>query len=163
MYSIAAFKLKASIEYMMKNQEAAKDALDDMPPRDESELDAVTLHNQALVEMDDKPTEGFRKLNFLLHQHPSPPETFVNLLLLYCKYNYYDLAADMLAENSDLTYKYLQPQEYEFLDALILTQSAPEDAYKRFDELSSKHIDALRRGTKNIHDARRNRDQPQVK
>lgn len=41
------------------------------------------------------------------------------------RYNYFDLAADILAENSDLTYKYLRPQEYEFLDALILAQSAP--------------------------------------
>lgn len=109
-----------------KIEEAAKDALQDMPPRDEGELDQVTLHNLALInDMEDKPSEGFRKLNFLLQQHPSPPETFVNLLLLYCKYNYYDLAADILAENADLTYKYLQPQEYEFLDALILAQSAP--------------------------------------
>merc|ERR1719476_1131495 len=131
MYSIAAFKLKASIEYMMKNTEAARDALNDMPPRAESELDVVTLHNQALVEMDDKPTEGFRKLNFLLGQTPSPPETFVNLLVLYCKYNYYDLAADILAENSELTYKCMNPQDYDFLDALILAQSAPEDAFKR--------------------------------
>merc|ERR1712232_1307358 len=160
---IEAFNLKAAIEYMMKNQEAAQDALMDMPPRDESELDAVTLHNQALMEMEDKPTEGFRKLNFLLHQHPSPNETFVNLLLLYCKYGYYDLAADILAENADLTYKYMMPQDYEFLDILILAQSAPEEAYRRFDELSSKHIDALRRGTKNIQDARRQRDQTAVK
>jgi len=160
---IEAFNLKAAIEYMMKNLEAAKDALDDMPPRDESELDAVTLHNQALVEMDDKPTEGFRKLNFLLGQHPSPPETFVNLLLLYCKYSYYDLAADILAENADLTYKCMNAQDYEFLDGLILAQSAPEEAYRRFDELSAKHIDALRRGTKKIQDARRQRDQNAVK
>jgi len=160
---VEAFNLKAAIEYMMKNHEAARDALNDMPPRDESELDAVTLHNQALMEMDDKPTEGFRKLNFLLHQHPSPPETFVNLLLLYCKYGYYDLAADILAENADLTYKCMNPQDYEFLDALILAQSAADEAYKRFDELSAKHIDALRRGTKNIQDARRQRDQNAVK
>mmetsp|Transcript_24240 Transcript_24240/g.53836 ORF Transcript_24240/g.53836 Transcript_24240/m.53836 type:complete len:649 (-) Transcript_24240:78-2024(-) len=160
---VEAFNLKAAIEYMMKNQEAARDALNDMPPRDESELDAVTLHNQALMEMDEKPTEGFRKLNFLLHQHPSPPETFVNLLLLYCKYGYYDLAADILAENAELTYKCMVPQDYEFLDALILAQSAPEEAYRRFDELSSKHIEALRRGTKNIQDARRQRDQNAVK
>lgn len=160
---VEAFNLKSAIEYMMKNLEAAKDALDDMPPRDESELDAVTLHNQALVEMDDKPTEGFRKLNFLLGQHPSPPETFVNLLLLYCKYSYYDLAADILAENPDLTYKCMNQQDYEFLDGLILAQSAPEEAYRRFDELSAKHIEALRRGTKNIQDARRLRDQVAVK
>lgn len=160
---VEAFNLKAAIEYMMKNQEAAKDALDDMPPRDEMELDPVTLHNQALVEMEAKPTEGFRKLNFLLGQHPSPPETFVNLLLLYCKYSYYDLAADILAENSELTYKNMNPQDYEFLDALILAQSSPEEAYRRFDELTAKHIESLRRGTKNIQDARRNRDQGAVK
>merc|ERR1719364_411815 len=133
--------------------EAARDALTDMPPRDETELDAVTLHNQGLMDMDEKPTEGFRKLNFLLHQHPSPPETFVNLLLLYCKYNYFDLAADILAENADLTYKYLEQDDYEFLDALILAQASPEEAYKRFDELSAKHIDKLRKVTKAIQDA----------
>ena len=33
--------------------------------------------------------------------------TFGNLLLLYCKYQYYDLAADVMAENAHLTYKYL--------------------------------------------------------
>ena len=38
-----------------------------------------------------------------------------------------------------------------------------EDAYRRFDELSAKHIESLRRGTKNIQDARRQRDQNQVK
>jgi tetratricopeptide repeat protein 30 len=160
---VEAFNLKAAIEYMTKNMEAAQDALNDMPPRDESELDAVTLHNQALMEMDAKPTEGFRKLNFLLHQHPSPPETFVNLLLLYCKHGYFDLAADILAENADLTYKNMNPQDYEFLDALIMAQSSPEEGYRRFDELSAKHIEALRRGTKNIQDARRQRDQNAVK
>ena len=73
--------------------------------RSEDELDAVTLHNQALMNMDSKPTEGFEKLQFLLQQNPFPPETFGNLLLLYCKYEYYDLAADVLAENAHLTYK----------------------------------------------------------
>ena len=69
-----------------------------------------------------------------------PPETFVNLLLLYCKYSYFDLAADILAENADLIYKNMNPQEYEFLDALIQAQSTPEVAYCRFDELTAKHI-----------------------
>merc|ERR1719313_1108341 len=160
---IEAFNLKAAIEYVMKNMEASKDALNDMPPRDEAELDAVTLHNQALMEMEDKPTDGFRKLNFVLNHRPSPPETLSNLLLLYCKYNYFELAADILAENADLTYKRMERQDYEFLDALILGQSAPEEAYRRFDELSAKHIEALRRGTKNIQDARRQRDQNAVK
>lgn len=80
-----------------------------MPPRSEEELDAVTLHNQALMNMEIRPTEGFEKLQFLLQQNPFPPETLGNLLLLYCKYEYYDLAADVLAENTHLTYKYLTP------------------------------------------------------
>ena len=39
--------MKAAIEYVMKNIEAAKEALSDMPPRGEEELDPVSLHNQA--------------------------------------------------------------------------------------------------------------------
>ena len=76
-----------------------------MPPREEGELDQVTLHNTALLEQN--VSEGFRKLNFLLQSRISPPETLVNLLLLYCKHNYFNLAADILAENSDLTQKFL--------------------------------------------------------
>ena len=130
---IEAFNLKAAIEYLLKNQDAAREALTDMPPRSEimmmmmmimmiimmimmmmtdmppryemmmmmmimimmmmtdlpprseNELDAVTLHNQALMNMELKPTDGFGKLQFLLQQNPFPPETFGNLLLLYCK------------------------------------------------------------------------------
>lgn len=87
--------------------EAAREALTDMPPRSEYELDAVTLHNQALMNFEQNPTEGFEKLQFLLQQNPFPPETFANLLLLYCQHECYDLAADILAENAHLTYKYL--------------------------------------------------------
>lgn len=50
------------------------------------ELDPVTLHNQALMNMDENPTQGFEKLQFLLQQVPCPPETFANLLLLYLKH-----------------------------------------------------------------------------
>ena len=53
---------------------------------------------------------------------PCPPETFPNLLLLYCKHQYYDLAADVLAENAHLTYEYLTGELYEFLDATLMVQ-----------------------------------------
>jgi hypothetical protein len=160
--------VQAAIEYNLKNTDAAKEALSDMPPRLEEELDPVTLHNQvgrcvgrwdtrhslkpstdrsinigplesyiqlpvllpcsrvvrprsvvlllllllvvllqALVHMEDDASNGFRKLNYLLANPPFPPETFSNLLLLHCKHQYYDLAADILAENSHLTYKFL--------------------------------------------------------
>lgn len=53
------------------------------PPQ---ELDPVTLHNQALMNIDESPTQSFEKLQFLLQQIPCPPETFPNLLLLYVKH-----------------------------------------------------------------------------
>lgn len=46
----------------------------------------MTLHNLALMNMDENPTSGFEKLQFLLQQVPCPPETFANLLLLYIKH-----------------------------------------------------------------------------
>uniref|UniRef100_A0A673KUF8 Tetratricopeptide repeat protein 30 n=1 Tax=Sinocyclocheilus rhinocerous TaxID=307959 RepID=A0A673KUF8_9TELE len=160
---IEAFNLKAAIEYQLKNYAAAQEALTDMPPRSEEELDPVTLHNQALMNMDTKPTEGFEKLAFLLQQNPFPPVTFGNLLLLYCKYEYFDLAADVLAENAHLTYKFLKPYLYEFLDAMITCQTAPEEAFRKFDEIAGKLTEQLRKVTKQVQEARHNRDDESLK
>lgn len=44
---VEAFNLRAAIEHTRKNYEMAVEALSDMPPRREQELDPVTLHNQA--------------------------------------------------------------------------------------------------------------------
>jgi len=60
--------------------------LGQMPSRLEEELDAVTLHNQALFQLDQQPTAALAKLQFLLRQQSFPAETFENLLLLYTKY-----------------------------------------------------------------------------
>lgn len=160
---VEAFNLKAAIEFVMSNKDAAKEALSDMPPRSEEELDPVTLHNQALMHMEEDPTTGFKKMNFLLSQPPFPPETFGNLLLLYSKYQYYDLAADVLAENSHLTFKYLTKDMFEYLDATILTGTSPEEAFRKFDDLANKHIDVLRKLTKQIQDARIARDNEMIK
>ncbi len=143
--------------------EAAKEALSDMPPRSEGELDPVTLMNQALMHMDADPTNGFRKLNFLLSRPPFPPETFGNLLLLYAKFQYYDLAADVMAENVHLHASCLSTDLYEYLEATILTQSSPEEAFRKFDILANKHIEILRKLTKQINDARQARDNEQIK
>lgn len=47
-----------------------------MPPREEEELDPVTLHNQALMNMDEDAETGFLKLQFLLQHNPCPPGPF---------------------------------------------------------------------------------------
>jgi len=89
---VEAFNLKAAIEFVMGNLLGANEALTDMPPRSEAELDSVTLHNLGLMQMEEDPTAGFRKLNFLLQQGREggsfPPETFINILLLYIKHQY---------------------------------------------------------------------------
>ncbi|CAH0550390.1 unnamed protein product [Brassicogethes aeneus] len=158
-----AFNLKAAIEYQLKNMDSAREALTDMPPRAEYELDAVTLHNQALMNFEQNPTEGFEKLQFLLQQNPFPPETFANLLLLYCQHEYFDLAADILAENAHLTYKYLTPYMYDFLDAIITSQTSPSDAYQKLDELASRHTELLRKLTKQVQEHRNHNDTEMIK
>eukprot|EP00741_Cyanophora_paradoxa_P021809 tig00000241_g21052.t1 len=160
---VEAFNLKAAIEYVMKNYDAAKEALSDMPPRGEEELDPVTLHNQALMHMDASPSDGFRKLNFLLSNPPFPPETFANILLLYCKNRLYDLAADILAENSQYTFKYLDQDLYDYLDATIMQQTSPEEAFRKFDDMANKHTETLRKLTKQIQDARLARNNDAIK
>lgn len=172
---VEAFNLKMAIEYMLRNcmsiciqyiyiiDETASDALKDMPPRLESELDAVTLHNQALLQMEKEPTGGFKKLKYLLQAPPFPPETFANLLLLYCKYSYYYLAADILAENGHLTFKYLTQELYDFLAATIESQTSPEEAFRKFDELATKHTDQLRKLIKLIQDARKSKNESAVR
>ncbi|XP_028038136.1 tetratricopeptide repeat protein 30A [Bombyx mandarina] len=157
------FNLKAAIEYQLKNIDSAKEALNDMPPRHEHELDAVTLHNMALTSIDVKPTDGFEKLHFLLQQELFPPETFANLLLLYCKFEYYDLAADVLAENAQFTYKYLTPYLYDFLDAIITSQTSPEEAFQKYEDIASKHAEQLRKLTKIVQESRSQGDNDQVK
>ncbi|XP_024127614.1 tetratricopeptide repeat protein 30A isoform X2 [Oryzias melastigma] len=156
---IEAFNLKAAIEFQLKNLKGAQEALTDMPPRSQEELDPVTLHNQALMNMDSRPSEGFEKLSFLMQQPPFPPVCFGNLLLLYCKHEYFDLVADVLAENAHLTYKFLSPYMFEFLDASQTSQTAPEEAFRKFEEMSGKLTEQHRKLTKQVQDARLSRDE----
>lgn len=160
---VEAFNLKAAIEYQLKNFEAAQEALTDMPPRAEEELDPVTLHNLALMNMDANPTAGFEKLQFLLQQNPFPPPTFGNLLLLYCKFQYYDLAADVMAENASITLKYLTPYLFQFMEAAITQQTSAEEAFRQFDDMAAQHTDTLRKLTKKVQEARHNHDDEAVK
>ncbi|KHN73145.1 Tetratricopeptide repeat protein 30A [Toxocara canis] len=160
---VEACNLKSAIEYKLKNFEAAGEALTDMPPRSEEELDPVTLHNQALININTNPSDGFAKLQYLLSQNPFPPETFSNLLLLYCKYEYYDLAADVLAENAHLTYKYLTQYLYDYLDAVITQQTSPIDAYNKFDAIANEQVNDLRKLTKKVQEIRQGNDEQAIR
>ena len=136
---IEAFNLKSAIEYQLGNMDAAAEALTDMPPRQEDELDPVTLHNSALVNMAQTPTDGFEKLQYLLSTGTAPPVTFANLIILYLKYEYFSLAADTMAENQDLANNFMTPYLFNFVEALIMLDSSPDEAYRRLDLMAVKH------------------------
>ncbi|EPZ31340.1 hypothetical protein O9G_000985 [Rozella allomycis CSF55] len=141
---IEACNLKASIEFKLKKFKAAKDSLNDFPPRLDMDIDPITLHNQAIINCDENPESSFDKLHFLLYQDPSPLTTFANLLLLYIKYQYENLAADVLSENSHL--ESLIPQHIrEYIDARILQVVSPQDAAKKLDTLVSQSSEILRK------------------
>lgn len=53
-----------------------------------------------------------------------------------------------------LTYKYLDPDLLEFIEATITVQTSPAEAYRKFDVLTAKHIEQLRKSTKHIQDSR---------
>lgn len=97
----------------------------DMPPRWEEELDSVTLHNQALCSMDMSPTQGFHKLQFLMQQSTYPQETLQNLLILYCKHGYHDLASDVISTYSPVKDKYLSNVKIQYkclIGKILLTR-----------------------------------------
>ncbi|XP_075146966.1 tetratricopeptide repeat domain 30 [Haematobia irritans] len=155
-----ALNLKAAIEYNDGNVDSARDALLDLPPRAESELDPVTLHNMALTDPQG-PVAGLRKLAFLLDLGPPscPRETFANILLICCKHEMYDTAADILAEHTDLTYKYLSQYLYELLDALITAQASAESAEKKLGTLASSLAGKLRSLAAKVQEVRSTTDQ----
>ena len=49
----------------------------------------------------------------------------------YCKHEHFDLAADVLAENTHLTYKQLSPYLFDFLYATITRQTSAEEGYRK--------------------------------
>jgi tetratricopeptide repeat protein 30 len=69
----------------------------------------------------------------------------------------------VLAENADLTYKCLSQEEFEYIDAHILQHTSKEEAYRKFQELSNRHIDTLRKLTKKIQDSRLAKDPEAIK
>lgn len=86
---IIIFFQQAAIEYDQKNLEFAKEALTDLPPRSEEELDPVTLHNHALMFMDDEPGEGFEKLQFLVQQVRKNCVKFLIIFYSPCSHHFH--------------------------------------------------------------------------
>jgi tetratricopeptide repeat protein 30 len=88
--------------------------------RREYELDLITLHNTALVAID---------------EDPPWQETFRNLLLGYCKSEYCSYTSDLLAGHTELAIKTMGQPTLDSLDAILLCATSKDDAYCEFEEL----------------------------
>src|SRR3989338_8726516 len=84
------------------------------------------------MHMDIDPNGGFRKLQHLLRNPPAPPETLGNLLLLHVKHQLYALAADVLADFTELHESCLSQDLYDYLDATIECHSSKQVPSFRF-------------------------------
>ena len=60
-------------------------------------------------------------------------------------------------------FRYLSPHLYDFLEALITQQTSPDEAYRKFDAIASKHTEQLRKYTKQVQEARNQHDDEAVK
>ncbi len=155
---VDCFNLKASIEYDSGDKAAAAKSLGEhMPAMLEEDKDAVTLHNEAIIcDAGGGNLDGcFKKLQYLMSDPSSqyPPETFANILLLYLENGYEDLAATLLAENTDLTYELLSEDLYNFLDASLLAATSPDDALDQFESLGKEIAKRIRKASKLVSDA----------
>jgi tetratricopeptide repeat protein 30 len=155
---IEAYNLKAAIDYMLTNFQESKEALNDMPPRDDEELDSVTLHNLSLVNIDKDPDDSFKKLNFLLKKQLCPPEALSNLLILYCKYEQYDLAHDVLSENEELKMKYMTEEEVAYISAIGMLKTNKEVAYDALEKLAKVYRENITKQFKLIKEAKNSSD-----
>ena len=62
-----------------------------------------------------------------------------------------------------MSHPVLPPELYEYLEATTLVATSPEEAYRKYDDLTNKHIDQLRKLTKAIQDARLKLDNEAIK
>ncbi|PFH33381.1 tetratricopeptide repeat-containing protein [Besnoitia besnoiti] len=96
--------------------------------------DAVTVHNEALVNSEWDTGSALDKLRSLVEDPPFPPEAK----------HAFDFAADIMAEYRDLLHEYLLPDEIAFLEALVLSDRSPETAIKMLENLRERSCDQLR-------------------
>jgi len=148
-FFVEALNLKAAVLFTAKKYEAAKNTMSYF----NENLDTVTIHNDVIVHIEEDPSIGMQKLEFILQQQPFPPETLSNLLTLYIKHGQDDLSAETFETNKHLAQELLPPDVYAYFDAIMMSLSCPEDAQTMLDTQIAKLIPKLRSGKQDISKA----------
>ncbi|CDW79337.1 tpr domain containing protein [Stylonychia lemnae] len=132
---VEALNLKAAILYFQEDYEGAKQVIKKVPVIQEGGTDPVTFHNQAVLFVNQNSAESIKKLNYLLNNSLFPPETFQNLLFLYCKYFFFDLANELIQENPKFCESLLEKDDFDYIQTMILQQQDPNGAIKHFQTI----------------------------
>jgi tetratricopeptide repeat protein 30 len=148
-FLVEALNLKGAILFMTKNADAAKNAMTQFTEN----LDAVTIHNDAIINIAEDPSIGIQKLEFLLSKQPFPPETLSNLLTLYTSHGQDHLAAVLFETNKCLAQELLPPDLYIYFDAVMMSLSCPDDAILLLEAQIANHAPNARAARRGISEA----------
>jgi len=126
-YLVEALNLKAAILHKTKHADSAKQTIAQFTEN----LDAVTIHNDSIINIGEDPSIVIQKLEFLLtssNQQAFPPETLSNLLTLYTSHGQDHLAAEAFQNNKSLAQELFPPDLYAYFEAVTASLSCPDDA-----------------------------------
>jgi tetratricopeptide repeat protein 30 len=140
---VEAINLKAAIYFNKEQYDQAKNLIKTVPAISNGGIDPVTFHNQAIFFVNENSADSIKKLNHLLRDCLFPPETFQNLLFLYWKYYFYDLASELIQENPKFCQKLIEKDDLEYINTLILQQSDPKKAVVKYQELLNEYRVAI--------------------
>ncbi|KAL3826625.1 hypothetical protein ACHAXA_010550, partial [Cyclostephanos tholiformis] len=148
-FLVEALNLKAAILYTTNHTDAAKGIMAQF----KENLDTVTIHNDAIVNIEKDPSVGIQKIEFLLSNHPFPQETLGNLLTLYNRHGQDHLAAEVFETNKHLAQELLPPDLYAYFDAVVTSLSRPDDAIVLLETQTARHATNVRGAMKGISEA----------
>ena len=136
---VEAINLKAAILFVKEEYTAAKITIKRVPALNEGGIDPVTFHNQAIFFVTENSADSIKKMSHLLRDWLFPPETFQNLLFLYWKYYFYDIASELIAENPKFCQKLIEKDDYDYIATLIIQQTDPKLACVKYQELLNEY------------------------
>ena len=148
-YVVEALNLKAAICHQARRFDEARAAMEHVCLiKNGEDLDAVTIHNDAVINIEQDPRVGIEKLEYLLSNQPFPPETLGNLLTFYLSHDQQNEAAEMFTRNKQLANDVLTSDAYQYFDASLLAVHSPAEAAAALDSLLAGITPKLRQGQK---------------
>jgi tetratricopeptide repeat protein 30 len=148
-FLVEALNMKAAVLYTTKNADAAKSSMTQL----NGSIDTVTIHNDAIVNIEEDPSIGIHKLELLLSNHPYPRETLGNLLTMYTRHGQDHLAAEVFEANNSLAQELLPSDLYAYFNAAMMSLSCPDDAIVLLKTQTARHADNVRAAKKGISEA----------